>query len=197
MNVQESPSSDNHSTNDPQKVGAHDITTRPLSELERHAKETLASALPPDHWEQLRDLAVGRMQRGSDTTEVRIRWGHLALSTILKGQQEHAEKDPKVTVAEAAWIRAYMIQAFGPSDTDPTRQPSELCNEVLLHIGMSRADVARTADTWTTAPRETILQLRRIKNMLSPLLQIEDLLHRDEKVDQEIHQWLALVPRLP
>ncbi|MFG3347655.1 hypothetical protein ACGF1Z_21615 [Streptomyces sp. NPDC048018] len=195
MNAQESPSSDHPSADGRGGGDAYDITSRSLPELERHVRETADSTASPGHWEQVRDLAVGRMQRNSDAAETRIRWRHLALSALPK--KHSGNTDPKVELAEEVSIRAYMIRFFGASETDATRQPSDLCAAIFPQIGMTPAEVTQSAEAWQTKPREEILQLRRIKNVLSPLLQIKDVLSRDEKVAPDIHEWLALIPQLP
>ncbi|MFF4263530.1 hypothetical protein [Streptomyces virginiae] len=42
-----------------------------------------------------------------------------------------------------------------------------------------------------------MLRLRRIKNMLTPLLPLRALLEGDDLALQEARAWLELLPRLP
>lgn len=83
------------------------------------------------------------------------------------------------------------------SDTDATRDPSALCSDVLRHLGLSHEAAARLAGEWRTLPREQMLHLRLIKNMLTPLLPVRGLLERDDPVLRDTHAYLKLIPRLP
>ncbi|WP_345280181.1 hypothetical protein [Streptomyces gulbargensis] len=142
----------------------------------------------------MRDLAVGRMQSSELPAEVRLRWGGLALAAITK---KHATGMLQKNMAEAARVRAYMITEFGVSDTDAARDVSALCSDVLWHLGLSLETAAWLAEEWRTAPREQMLQLRRIKNMLSALLPIRSFLEGDDPVLRDMRSWLELIPRLP
>ncbi|WP_306325068.1 hypothetical protein [Streptomyces venezuelae] len=95
-----------------------------------------------------------------------------------------------------------MIKEFGESDTDPARNLPALCADILRDLGMPLESAARLATGWRTAPREQMLQLRRIKNMLTPLLLLQDLLEGGESRGedpalQNVRAWLELLPELP
>jgi hypothetical protein len=90
-----------------------------------------------------------------------------------------------------------MIREFGVSNADAARDLPALCSEILRHVGVTPEAGARLAEEWKTAPRDQMLQLRRIKNMLTPLLPLRTLLEGDDLAFQETRAWLELVPRLP
>ncbi|MEU0664683.1 hypothetical protein ABZ508_01180 [Streptomyces lavendulocolor] len=100
-------------------------------------------------------------------------------------------------VAAAARVRVYMIRQFGVSASDEARQPDRLCEDVLKNIGSSIDEVARLATDWRSLQREEMLYLRRLKNILTPLTEIADLLNPADSIHDEIAPWLALRPRLP
>ncbi|MCX4981975.1 hypothetical protein [Streptomyces sp. NBC_00572] len=167
--------------------------------LERFLLEPEARSCPPERWEQLRDLAVGGMQRPDLPAEVRLRWGRLSLSAISGKYRTGLSQQ---MTAESARARAYMIKEFGASETDPARNLPVLCSDVLRDVGMPWEEAARLGAGWRTAPREQMLQLRRIKNMLTPLLLLQDLLEDgkpegDGPASRQVRAWLELVPKLP
>ncbi|ALO09570.1 hypothetical protein AQF52_3976 [Streptomyces venezuelae] len=142
----------------------------------------------------MRDLAVGRMQRSTFLAEVRLRWGGVALAAI---SDEYADGLPQRAMADAVRVRSYMIMEFGVSDTDARRDPSALCSDILRHLELSHEAAARMAGEWRTLRREQMLQLRLIKNMLTPLLPMRGLLEGDALVLRDTRAWLKLIPRLP
>lgn len=166
-----------------------------LEELERHVHGGGAEGRSDD-WEQIRELSVGRMQSAAYPREVRIRWAHLALAAIAHRYASPVE-DPKKSVADSALVRSFMIREFGESEEDEARRIGDLCAHVEAHLGMTRAEALQAASGWRGAPREQVLDLRRIKNMLTPLAAIQDLLHTDDPIQQDVAAWLTLVPRLP
>ncbi|MGW6876768.1 hypothetical protein ACWGHA_31035 [Streptomyces xanthophaeus] len=194
MNVPESPSSDPS----PETSGGHGSGRRflrsSLEDLERYLLTTEAKARSLEHWEQLRDFAVGGMQSPGLSDETRLRWGRLALSAISRKELSQA---PQQAMAEFANVRAYMIREFGVSKTDAARDLPALCSEILQNVGMPLEAGARLAEGWQSAPRDQMLQLRQIKNMLTPLLPLRTLLEGDDAAFQETRAWLELVPRLP
>jgi hypothetical protein len=167
-----------------------------LDELEQRVQGGDDAVEGVENWEQLRELSVGRMQSDAHSTEIRIRWGHLAL-TAIAGKYASAPEDPKKTVAESALARAYMIRHFGESEEDQARQIGDLCTYVETHIDLTRAEAQHLASEFRRTPGSQMLHLRRIKNMLTPLAVIQDLLQEDDPTQRNIMEWLALIPELP
>ncbi|AVH96587.1 hypothetical protein C5L38_17185 [Streptomyces sp. WAC00288] len=142
----------------------------------------------------MRDLAVGRMQRGDLPAGTRIRWGRLALAAL---PGKYPEERSQRLVIDSARVRAYLIREFGPDATDPARDLAALRADVLRNLGMPRETAARLADGWQSLPREQMLRLRRIKNMLSALHPVLPLLEDGTPAAADLRAWLELVPRLP
>ncbi|WP_225804095.1 hypothetical protein [Streptomyces sp. NK15101] len=130
----------------------------------------------------MRDFAVGGMQSADLSDEVRLPWGHLALAAIARKERSQA---PQRAPAASAHVRAYMIREFGISGTDTARDLSALCSDVLRSLEASPDTVARLAEGWRSASREQMLRLRRIKNMLTPLLSLRELLQGDDPTFRE------------
>ncbi|MFI2368405.1 hypothetical protein [Streptomyces sp. NPDC018833] len=166
-----------------------------LEDLERrvHGRGAVGGA---ENWEHIRELSVGRMQSAAYPREIRIRWAHLALAAIA-GKYAPSLEDPKKSVAESAHVRSFMIREFGESEADEARRIGELCAHVEAHLGMTREEARQLASEWGGAPREQVLHLRRIKNMLTPLAAIQDLLQEEDPIQRDITGWLALIPVLP
>ncbi|MFD3331056.1 hypothetical protein ACFWV1_00105 [Streptomyces sp. NPDC058700] len=167
-----------------------------LTELEERVGRKAVAEESTHEWEYVRELSVGRMQSSRYTTEERLRWGHLALAVLSKEYAQEAHSRI-ISGSELARVRAYMIHEFGASDSDAARQPALLCSYVLENIDMTRAEAASMAEDWRSRPREQLLHLRRIKNMLAPLATVQHLLGADDPLRQEGEAWLALVPKLP
>jgi hypothetical protein len=183
-----------HRTRPLEQAGHAAFATASPESLEQSVREASEGGLSQEWAEQLRDLAVGRLQNRELPDEVRLRWGRLALAAVAaKGRGTL----PQRAMAEEAAVRASMIQEFGADNTDTARDPSALCSDVLRHLGLPYEDASRLAGEWRTASREEMLRLRRIKNLLTPLVPIRAHLEGDTPDLREIRTWLALHPRLP
>ncbi|MGW3385890.1 hypothetical protein [Streptomyces cinereoruber] len=165
-----------------------------LEDLERIPVGPDAGSCSSEDWEQLRDLAVGRMQDGDLPAGTRIRWGRLALAAL---PGKYPEGRSQRLVIESARVRAYLIREFGPDATDPARDLPALRADVLRNLGMPRETAARLADGWRALPRDQMLRLRLARNMLSALHPVLPLLEDEESVTDDLRAWLELAPRLP
>ncbi|GGR32209.1 hypothetical protein GCM10010497_38400 [Streptomyces cinereoruber] len=135
-----------------------------LEDLERIPVGPDAGSHSPEDWEQLRDLAVGRMQNGDLPAGTRIRWGRIALAA-LPGVYPEGGRSQQAVIGSAR-VRAYLIRECGPDATDPARDLPALRADVLRNLGTPGETAARLADGWQSLPREQMLRLRRIKNTL-------------------------------
>lgn len=167
-----------------------------LDELERRVQGGDDAAEGAENWEQVRELGVGGMQSDAYPQEIRIRWGHLALTAIV-GKYASTPADPKKAVAESALLRAYMIRQFGESEEDEARRIGDLCAHVETHLDLTRTDALRLAAEYRRTPGPQMLHLRRIKNMLTPLAVIQDLLRAEDPTQRDIMEWLPVIPELP
>ncbi|MGW7431120.1 hypothetical protein ACWGIN_16375 [Streptomyces sp. NPDC054861] len=191
--MRESPSSDSpleHGCTD----GQAGFPGASLDSLEQYLLKPEPTDCSANCWEQLRDVAVGRMQRRDLVDEIRLRWGRVALSAISRKSRKES---PQQAMAAAAHVRAYMITEFGVSDVDLARNLSALCTDILRELEMPLQVATRLAGEWRTLPREQMLQLRRIKNMLTPVLPLVALFEGNDPAVLDIRTWLELIPSLP
>ncbi|MFJ3661083.1 hypothetical protein ACIPPM_11525 [Streptomyces sp. NPDC090119] len=156
----------------------------------------LDSAPSRQTWEAARDRAVGRMYDDGQDAATRLRWAELA---IAAGRQRDASSGfgPLRTLADETRVRVYAIREFGVVPGDAIRDAAELCETAFQGIGRSRGEVAAEADGWREFPRERMLRLRHVKNVLTPLREIVDVLPLDDPLRPELSAWVALIPDLP
>ncbi|QKW08517.1 hypothetical protein HUT18_21260 [Streptomyces sp. NA04227] len=168
----------------------------PLTRLESLVSEIRATAAPQQAWEALRDFSVGKMQTQEIGVIERVRWGKLALETISK-KREAEYIDTAKQVAESARVRSYLIKEFGPADDDATRSPEDLSRYVIDNIETDCATASEMSAHWRELEPSQMLPLRRIKNMLTPLQDIHPYLASHSKLNNELKEWLELIPKLP
>ncbi|WP_326688584.1 MULTISPECIES: hypothetical protein [unclassified Streptomyces] len=148
--------------------------------------------------EALRDKAVGRMQSPGSALAQRMRWG-LVATEASRLKHKRADTDPRVAVTENAWIRSYAIQEFGAAEGDSLRDPIALCEDVLGAIGIPSEEIIRRAATWRESSPPEMLDLRRVKNLLQPLENIQQALEESKRPDyvKRVRAWLDIRADLP
>ncbi|MFF9149572.1 hypothetical protein ACF1BN_32505 [Streptomyces sp. NPDC014861] len=134
------------------------------------------------------------MQRSDETDGNRLRWARLALAAVSRKHQGGA---PQLSMTESVAIRAYLIREFGVDSSDADRSLALLCSDVLENLELPLETAGRMAERWRETTRERMLQLRRAKNLLTPLLPIRAMLDSGDLPTEEIHSWLDLIPKLP
>ncbi|GGV32981.1 hypothetical protein GCM10010293_34930 [Streptomyces griseoflavus] len=190
-----------HSSNDAldegsAQFGSEKISGAPLEELETLVMQSDHLVLDWQSWETVRDLSVGRMRNPDLDRETQIRWARLALAALSRKQNSGKFESASV-LADEIHVRVYAVQHFGPLQGDPLRDPIQVCRAVFEEIRESRDDVDAITDEWTSLPRKEILRLRRIKNLLTLLRPIIDLIPSEAPQHHQLTEWLPLIPRLP
>ncbi|NYI07234.1 hypothetical protein [Allostreptomyces psammosilenae] len=153
------------------------------------------STAPNNWWEGVRSLAVGRYQTTDTLAGVRVLWGRVAIAAI-HGKRDSLNLEPLVWGAEEANVRSYLIRYLGPDSSDSMLDPDALCGEMLGMIDALPAEVERSVDEWKTRDRGAILRMRRIKNLLTPLMAVREHVG-DRGLRERLDEWASLVPRLP
>ncbi|MGA5124072.1 hypothetical protein ACPCAG_12245 [Streptomyces pseudogriseolus] len=189
-------SSNNPSERGSPSAGSRDIARASLDELE-------ALVARPDHvgddwqsWEMLRDLSVGRMRNEDLGTDTQLRWAGLALAAN-RLKRNSGGVDPAQALADEVYVRLFAVQEFGPAHGDPIRDPAETCRVAFREIGESLDEVVTAAEAWKSLPRQRILRLRRIKNLLTLLSPIKYFIECEAPERKQLSEWLQIVPRLP
>ncbi|MFF9043514.1 hypothetical protein [Streptomyces parvulus] len=167
-----------------------------VGDLENFLSSQVAQSVSGQTWEVIRERAVGGMQNPALSVDVRLRWAALAISAV-RGKFAAGSTDSRVSAAEEAHVRSYVICEFGRVD-DGNLQDLEPLTRLVFHaIGMSREQVAAAAVDWINSGRAEMLKLRRIKNLVTPLKGVVHLFEPGDPRRAEVEDWLALTSRLP
>nr|WSX50820.1 hypothetical protein OG409_18835 [Streptomyces sp. NBC_00974] len=148
------------------------------------------------HPDQLRALAAARMQDEGLPEGMRLRWGRVALAALARA--DRPEEQP--------YVRAYLLQTFGPSagpgsdpgpGLDPDRDPAALCRDVLARLAMTPREAAAQAGVWRDLPRPAILRLRRVKNLIPCMTPARPYLTDTDPLAVAADAWAEVRPSLP
>ncbi|MFE5208721.1 hypothetical protein [Streptomyces sp. NPDC056600] len=173
-----------------------DLSLVPLERLERLAARP-AGVRPEDQiWEALRELCTTRMGRADLGEAVRLRWARLAATAVTR-KYAHAPDDDARKHVDVVRLRAASIKALGPEPGDPDRDPELLFRYLTEKCAMTYDEVAAETPRWRELPTAEILRLRRVKNMLTAALGVEQHLPSGSPVRAAAEKWLALLPDLP
>lgn len=150
----------------------------------------LADEPPP---RTLRSLAVGGMQDERLPDGVRLRWGRVALAAAYRCAAAEGAPD-LVRGIELASVRAYLLREFGPG---PGGDPAALGREALALIDLTPAEAESRARDWRALPRERILHLRRIRNLLRWAGAARPYLTPGDPLAEALETWSRVGRRLP
>ncbi|MGW0312236.1 hypothetical protein [Streptomyces flavidovirens] len=167
----------------------------PVREVREIVARTAEGSAMDLWWEGMCTLCVGRMQDVRRNSSERIEWGRLAVKAIHSKRE--GDSDPKIPLAAEARIRAYVIREFGKDQEDDFRNPVALCGQVIAEVDYQLDSVAFSASRWREAGRAEMLRLRRIKNLLQPLVEIKGFLDPGDPLCHKVATWLELIPSLP
>lgn len=180
----------------PDPLNLQSLTKLSLSEVEARLDASREGPNPPQLWNAVRVYAVGGMQDEKLPESDRQRWAEIALAAITM-KVATGESDTREAAADAARVRGYLIINFGPTRDEGTRDPQDLARTAISALDLSREEVAAAAQGWRDLPIAEILALRRVKNVLTALRQIQKELPPEEELTEEIRVWVDLIPFLP
>jgi hypothetical protein len=172
------------------------LSGRSVDELERFAVQPENDHLDVQTWETLRELAVARMNDDRLAAETRLRWVQLAL-TAIRNKTQRSDIDRKATLAEETNVRVNAIRAFGAAQDGGLLDPVDLCEGVFAEIGQTSEEVRTEAVQWQSLSPQEMLRLRRVKNLLTPLRDVESLFPPGDPLHRELSAWLSVIPDLP
>ncbi|MFD4995064.1 hypothetical protein [Streptomyces buecherae] len=148
-------------------------------------------------WEGLREVCVSGMQDERLSADERIGWA-AAGALVVDRMRDHSEcADRRVAMASEARLRAYVITRFGREDDSSLRDLSLLIRRVVDAVGAESWVVADSADGWQRMTRHEMLELRRIKNLVTPFKSILPLLSPTDPLRDKIKEWVDIIPLLP
>jgi hypothetical protein len=93
-------------------------------------------------------------------------------------------------------LMSVLLRSLPPRRDVPLLDPDGAARMFLDAVPMSRANAVRLSADWRTRDVVEIRQLRRIKNMLTPLLRFSTLI-ADPGLSARVAEWGALRDRLP
>ncbi|MFP8884150.1 hypothetical protein [Streptomyces mangrovi] len=105
--------------------------------------------------------------------------------------------DPLSSATEEAHVRSYVIRELKEMKIGESWSVSQLCRLVLNSIPYPLGDIREKASRWRELNREEMLTLRRIKNLLNTLKNVEDIVQQEGRGCEEVKEWLNVVPHLP
>ncbi|MEU8431790.1 hypothetical protein AB0F18_02585 [Streptomyces sp. NPDC029216] len=141
----------------------------------------------------LRALAVGGMQDERLPDGVRLRWGRVAQAAAYRCAAAEGASD-LVRGIELAFVRAYLLREFGPGRGG---DPAVLCRESLALIDLTPAQAAARALAWRELPRERIVHLRLIRNLLRWTGAARPYLAPGDPLAAAVDAWSQVGRRLP
>ncbi|WP_406474640.1 hypothetical protein [Streptomyces sp. NBC_01615] len=68
---------------------------------------------------------------------------------------------------------------------------------MIRDIGLTYGEVQEATADWRSTTPAQMLQLRHIKNMLTPLKGVSREIASADPLRQEIELWISLIPQLP
>ncbi|WP_148591903.1 hypothetical protein [Streptomyces sp. WAC01526] len=193
MNVPESSSCEGN-----REIGRtpiNDLLRASLCQIEEFSEKATENPIPSESWESIRSLCTSRMQDRQLDPHTRIRWARIAVTASDRKVVEGTSGLLKFT-AEQARIKVYAIREFGVDYHDTVRDPNSLCRQIIASISYRRDEIERDATRWRDLPTPEILTLRLIKNVLTPLRDIETSLP-DSPDGQHLRSLLPLIELLP
>ncbi|MFH8768650.1 MULTISPECIES: hypothetical protein [unclassified Streptomyces] len=194
--MQESYSSNESSDANLAALAGESISGKSAEEVEQMVERVENSATNWQEWESLRVLSDGRMRDDRRDVETRLRWVQLAL-VACRRKRESVEFNSANILTDEVNVRAYAIREFGAVQGDRIRDPHELCRVVFREIGASQEQISIEATDWRSLPRERMLRLRYVKNLLTPLRSMMGVLPENDPLRRQLSAWLSLIPNLP
>lgn len=141
----------------------------------------------------LRALAVGGMQDERLPDGVRLRWGRVALEAAYRCAAAEGASG-LVRGIELAFVRGYLVREFGPGRGG---DPAALCREALALIDLTPQEAAGRARDWRELPRERIVHLRLIRNLLRWTGAARPYLAPGDPSAEALEAWWRVVRQLP
>ncbi|MFH7597692.1 hypothetical protein WDV06_21680 [Streptomyces racemochromogenes] len=141
----------------------------------------------------LRALAVGGMQDERLADAVRLRWGRVAQAAAYRCAAAEGASE-LVRGIELAFVRAYLLREFGPGRGG---DPAALGREALALIDLTPAEAAAWARVWRELPRERIVHLRLIRNLLRWAGAARPYLAPGDPLAVALETWSQVGRRLP
>jgi hypothetical protein len=109
---------------------------------------------------------------------------------------EAAPIDRYDAVSRRLYVMAAMLNSVGPRRDVSLLDPDHGARSFLDALPMSRDEARAQAADWRTLPIADIRRLRKIKNMVTPLITFRHLI-ADAELSRRVSEWIELRDQLP
>jgi hypothetical protein len=150
-----------------------------------------------NEWLSVVEAFTGRVLRDFPNVNPSGRAHLSATFTMLLEQAEVSggiEEDQRVI--RVLNVVSALVQKVGPSGEVMLLDPVWAAKVCLSQIRTSFDWASEESAHWRDLTRSEILQLRRVKNLVTPMVSLEEFLPEGGFRDQ-LHSWVKLLPALP
>ncbi|PTM53258.1 hypothetical protein [Desmospora activa] len=123
-------------------------------------------------------------------------WARFAVTSIETAEEVGAISADEASIRLSNLSVVLTRARFNPEKIDPALASKNIIHRALTCIDLTHAEASQKSRNWPEQPIETTRSLRRIKNLIRPVLPLVDHVH-DEKLKQRLAQWRDLLPQLP
>ncbi|MFF2555168.1 hypothetical protein ACFVUS_29485 [Nocardia sp. NPDC058058] len=145
------------------------------------------------NWLGLAEVAGHEAMRIRDNTA--LDWARVSIAVrelIAKATGDESYRQTQIR--NAMNLRVEMINRFGPAIDDPVRDSTSVYRWFLDRHSGQLACATADSSHWQSLPIDRIAELRRIKNELNVLRNLQ---HSSAAEATEVHGWMEVWPRLP
>lgn len=136
--------------------------------------------------------AAGRTKKRADA----LTWARIALSTYDDLLQRATTAGQRFSLLPVLMhLRARLIAKYGPQFGDPVLDLDYLVGYIHANVPLSYDQAVLALSAPTTPNGPTLLTLRRLKNLLSPMRELAQ--SRSLELPHWLHCWLLLYDDLP
>jgi len=150
-----------------------------------------------DNWWRGVIESATRMAVSSEKISMQDRqaWVQLALTALDCAHDMNAVNKLEVAIQRAN-LSAALSRYGDPIEFNDSLKPDDVAQNCLACIDLSYEEAASKTVDWRAQNIEVIRSLRKIKNLVTPLVSLADKIE-DEPTRLETQRWINLLPVLP
>jgi hypothetical protein len=131
-------------------------------------------------------------------TRERLAWADVMARALGMATGSGLIPDEYAEKAEFS-LRCWLVANVGASSDSPWLDPSQIISAFLSSLDMSIDDAQEMSRDWWQLPRVDIYRLRQIKNRLTDMALIRDIVEgcAGGMPRSDLERWFSLLPQLP